>query len=146
MSTVIEEPLNIKVRISDTRMVEVDLFSELNIDLTSVTQEVLAQPSKYATWAVLSDLAEQSVSSLYKELAETSMRDINLDSIMSRISVAEKKHEFFSSVRNVFSHRKSVLLKLWGNPEQPLVLKAYEQDISHLRALIKDIVPLISPQ
>ena len=145
-ATLLEKPMNIKVRVSGDRVVEADLYQELSIDVGNIRQELVSQPAKYATWAVLSDLAEHRLSRIEKELDELDVGDERYLELIEKYSIAKKQYEFLYQTREAFYHRKSALLELWSNPTRKEVLDDFEKTISNIRALLEDIVPFVSPE
>jgi len=146
MNALLDQPLNIKVKISKSRVVEADLYKELSIDVSSIKQEILNQPAKFATWATLSDLAEQRRDKLKYLLSEGSVNESHYSQLVEKLSLAEKHYEFFSSIKDMFSYRMTILVFLMGNNYHTRVPDEYENAVYHLRVLMKDIVPYLSPQ
>ena len=143
MNALAEQTFNITVKISKNRVVEADLYKELSIDVNNIQQEILNQPAKFATWATLSDLAEQRVDKLKHLLSESVGSNPELN---NRLHIAQKRYEFFSTIRDTFNYRMTILVFLSGKSYYTRVPDEYEKAISHLRALMKDIVPYLSPQ
>jgi chromosome segregation ATPase len=145
-TALLEEPMHIKVRVSGGRVVEADLYQELSIDIGNIRQELINQPAKYATWAVLSDLAEQRLVRIEKELDGLGIGDERYLELLEKYSITKKQYEFLYQTREAFYHRKSALLELWSNPTRKEVLDDFEKTISNIRALLEDIVPFVSPE
>lgn len=145
-TALLEKPMNIKVRVSGGRVVEADLYQELSIDINNIRQELIHQPAKYATWAVLSDLAEQRLAKIERELDGLNVGDERYLELLEKYFTAKKQYEFLYQTKEAFYHRMSALLKLWSNPTRKEVLDDFQNTISNIRALLKDIVPLSSPE
>jgi hypothetical protein len=146
MTALLEKPMHIKVRVSGGRVVEADLYQELMIDVSNLRQEIVNQPAKYATWAVLSDLAEQRLANVEKELSQLSVDDERYMEVLEKYFTAEKQYEFLHQTKRAFYHRMSTLLQLWSNPAKTEVLDSFQETISYIRALLMDTVPYLSPE
>jgi hypothetical protein len=146
MTALLEKPMHIKVRVSGGRVVEADLYQELMIDVSNLRQEIVNQPAKYATWAVLSDLAEQRLANVEKELSQLSVGDERYMEVLEKYFTAEKQYEFLHQTKRAFYHRMSTLLQLWSNPAKTEVLDSFQETISYIRALLMDTVPYLSPE
>jgi hypothetical protein len=144
MDALLDKPIHVSVRVSRNRVIEADLNKELSIDTSNIKKEVIAQPSRYAKWATLTDIAQRGLEMAKEELATTSHGDERYMDAVNRYMTAEKQYEFFYIVQQAFYHRMSTLLDLWANPKNK-VSDEYHSSVSHLRAILEDTVPYLTP-
>ena len=119
LSLALEKPMGVRINL-EGRVIELNLQEELTIDTTNILNEILEQPSKYALWATLFDLACAKM--------------ISMDIGDKRWSHTCDQFKMIGHMVRAFNHRKTALLKLWENPANKVVLEEYRNNLSRLSA------------
>jgi hypothetical protein len=128
---------NIQVSLFPGRLYATDLNTELSIDTRNIKNEILQQPSRYAIWSTMADLAKQGVEKSTEDFFNLKPEDKRLPSMEQKLTKARSQYDFLFQTSQAFMHRKVALLRLWqGTDQTDEVLQDYYNNLSNLRALL----------
>lgn len=131
----LDEPMLVEVSLPNGMKVSKDLNVELSIQPRKLKYELINQPSKYATWATVAELARRRVKNHQAEFFKLSGNEGDTSTV-SHQRALYNQYKLLDLTKRAFSYRKDALLGLLSGNDSQKVIEEYHNNLSSLRALI----------
>lgn len=131
----LEKSVVVDVKLPNGALISVDLNEELAIYPSRMRDEIVNQPSRYATWSTATEIArrrvEKSEADFFK-MNDRGEHHITVD----RYKEMYEEYNFLYQTKKAFSYKKDALLQLLGGSDSHRVIQEYCKNLSNLRALL----------
>lgn len=132
----LDKPTEVQVKLPNGGLVKVDLNKELAIHHNKLRDELVAQPSRYATWSTVTEIAHRRVKN--SKVAFFKLNDREEDhTTVDRYKELYEEYTLLSHTKEAFSHKKDALIKLLNGGDTHKVIQEYHKNLSNLRALLR---------
>lgn len=127
MRTVEKEHDDLVIKIDKDKAIRKNLVKELSIDGKEITLELLRQPSKYAWWATMVDLAKIDLEISFKGMI--SSEDADFHESIERYQHAKRQLSMLEFIKSTLVDRKNVLLELASHPKNKLLIDRFNKKV-----------------
>lgn len=132
----LDKPTEVEVKLPNGGLVKVDLNEELAIRYDSLRDELVAQPSRYATWSTVAEIAHRRVKNSKDDFFKLNDREEG-DTTVARYEELYREYDLLNQTKKAFSYKKDALIKLLSGGDSRKVIQEYHKNLSNLRALLR---------
>lgn len=131
----LDTSVDIEVKLPNGGVVSVDLNEELAIHPSKLREELITQPSRYATWATVAEIARRRVEKSQINFFKVNDPQEEISTSCMETSLVQQ-YQLLEQTKQAFSYRKDALLQLLEGNNSDMVFKEYHKKLTGLRTLL----------